>query len=72
MGKSVGIVTTARITHATPAAVLRQDGNRDWENDSFIPEGCDQTDIAAQLIDPMKAGGRLRDGRRPATLPARG
>lgn len=55
-GKSVGVVSTARITHATPAAVYSKTVHRDWENDSMLPEGCTQKDIAAQLIDQMKAG----------------
>jgi alkaline phosphatase len=56
MGKSVGIVSTARLTHATPAAVYGYTANRDWEDDSFIPEGCAQPDLAAQLIEQMNAG----------------
>jgi alkaline phosphatase len=56
MGKSVGIVSTARITHATPAAVYSHTVNRDWENDSLVPEGCDQPDIAQQLFDAMSSG----------------
>ncbi|MBW2052570.1 MAG: alkaline phosphatase [Deltaproteobacteria bacterium] len=32
MGKSVGIVTTTRITHATPASFGAHIRNRDWEN----------------------------------------
>lgn len=56
MGKSVGIVSTARLTHATPAAVYSRSADRDWENDSFIPEGCAQLDIAAQLAAQMDAG----------------
>jgi alkaline phosphatase len=55
-GKSVGIVSTARITHATPAAVYSKTVHRDWENNSELPEGCTQKDIAVQLIDQMKAG----------------
>lgn len=55
MGKSVGAVSTARITHATPAAVYAKTASRDWEGD--VPEGCTaQTDIATQLIDQMEAG----------------
>ncbi|WP_172300280.1 alkaline phosphatase [Pseudoruegeria sp. HB172150] len=55
MGKSVGIVSTARITHATPAAVYAKTANRNWEDE--IPEGCTaQADIATQLIDAMEAG----------------
>jgi alkaline phosphatase len=52
MGKSVGIVSTARLTHATPAAVYAKTAYRNWEDDA--PEGC--TDIATQLIDAMEAG----------------
>lgn len=53
-GKAIGIVSTARITHATPAAVYAHVPDRDWENDSVIPQaerakGC--TDIAAQLTE---------------------
>ncbi|AEQ50732.1 alkaline phosphatase [Pelagibacterium halotolerans] len=51
-GKSVGVVSTARITHATGAAVYAKTANRNWENNA--PEGC--TDIATQLIDQMEAG----------------
>jgi alkaline phosphatase len=51
-GKGLGIVTTTRITHATPAAVFAHSPHRDWEDDRAIPEGergkgC--TDIAVQL-----------------------
>lgn len=57
MGKSVGIISTARLTHATPAAAYAVTANRDWEDDSLLPEGCDtQKDIAAQLFDAMEAG----------------
>lgn len=53
-GKAIGIVTTTRITHATPAAVYAHAPDRDWENDATIPvgergKGC--VDIAAQLIE---------------------
>jgi len=51
-GLAIGIVSTARLTHATPAAVYAHSPDRDWEADSDIPEtergkGC--TDIAWQL-----------------------
>jgi alkaline phosphatase len=55
-GRSVGIVSTARITHATPAAVYARTANRDWEEDTLVPEGCAQLDIAAQLVEQMNAG----------------
>ncbi|MFM7377359.1 MAG: alkaline phosphatase [Erythrobacter sp.] len=53
-GLSVGIVTTTRITHATPAAVYAHTADRDWEADSNIPaaqqgQGC--KDIAQQLVE---------------------
>lgn len=53
-GLSTGIVSTTRITHATPAATYAKSANRDWENDSQLTEeakanGC--KDIAAQLVD---------------------
>ncbi|MBU1174812.1 MAG: alkaline phosphatase [Alphaproteobacteria bacterium] len=51
-GKSVGVVSTARLTHATPAAVYAKTAYRNWEAEA--PEGC--TDIAVQLIDAMEAG----------------
>lgn len=56
MGKSVGVISTARITHATPAAVYARTVSRDWEDNTGLPEGCTQKDIADQLIDQMKAG----------------
>lgn len=56
MGKSVGVVSTARITHATPAAVYAKTASRDWEGNADLPEGCAQKDIAAQLVDMMQSG----------------
>lgn len=47
-GKSTGIVTTTRITHATPAAGYAQTSSRYWESNENTPEGC--RDIAYQLI----------------------
>lgn len=52
-GKKVGIISTARITHATPGAVYAHTTNRDWEGsvpDKF--EGCVK-DIASQLVDAL-------------------
>jgi alkaline phosphatase len=53
-GMALGIVSTARITHATPASVYARSADRNWEADAAIPEGergkgCD--DIATQLIN---------------------
>ncbi|MGQ0567233.1 MAG: alkaline phosphatase [Gemmobacter sp.] len=70
-GKSVGVVTTTRITHATPAAAYARTVARDWEEK--VPEGCaTQKDIASQLIDAIGAGTvdvALGGGRR-AFLPS--
>ena len=55
-GKSVGVISTARITHATPAAVYAHSADRDFEDDSEIPQGCEQADIASQLVAAMKNG----------------
>lgn len=60
-GKDTGVVTTARLTHATPAANYAHTAVRDWESDSEIrshettnglPAGsCTVKDIARQLIE---------------------
>jgi len=53
-GLATGIVTTARLTHATPAAAYGHSPERNWESDADMPprateEGC--TDLALQLIE---------------------
>ena len=53
-GFSTGIVSTAKITHATPAATYSHVTERDWEDDTRLPEqavkeGC--RDIARQLVE---------------------
>jgi len=53
-GKAVGIVSTARLTHATPAAVYGHNPDRNWESDADMPPeqqalGC--TDFAQQLVE---------------------
>ncbi|WP_417509397.1 alkaline phosphatase [Methylophaga sp.] len=55
-GKSTGIVTTARITHATPAATYAKSVDRDWEDVSDMPasvtrRGLPCKDIAKQLVE---------------------
>ncbi|XP_066907979.1 alkaline phosphatase [Halyomorpha halys] len=52
-GKSTGIITTARVTDATPAAMYAHTANRGWECDSSIPAGCDIKDIARQLVEDL-------------------
>ena len=79
-GLRTGIVSTARITHATPAATYAHVANRDWENDSDLSSaarraGC--IDIARQLVewpygdglDVVLGGGRAQFMPRTATDP---
>ena len=47
-----GVISTARITHASPATTFAHASHRDWEADVDLPEGAEEcTDIASQLID---------------------
>ncbi|HEY1139828.1 MAG TPA: alkaline phosphatase [Lysobacter sp.] len=68
-GLATGVVTTTRVTHATPAATLTHSAHRGWENDTDITAedakaGC--VDIARQLVespfghgpDVLMGGGR--------------
>lgn len=53
-GKSVGIVTTTRVNHATPSASYAHSVDRDWYSDNEMPAeaveaGC--KDIARQLFE---------------------
>jgi len=52
-GKDTGLVTTTRVTHATPAGLYAHSANRDWECDSQIPlkdrQHC--KDISRQLVE---------------------
>ncbi|XP_078601765.1 alkaline phosphatase-like isoform X1 [Branchiostoma floridae x Branchiostoma japonicum] len=53
-GKSTGIVTTARVTHATPAAAYAHSAARGWEADSDLTAEAREnncTDIAYQLVE---------------------
>jgi alkaline phosphatase len=56
-GKSTGVVTTARVTHATPGACYAHTADRDWESDKDIrdrkKDAADAKfpDIARQLIE---------------------
>lgn len=55
-GKSTGVVSTARITHATPAATYAKSADRNWEDNSDmnLPENPDRRaceDIASQLVN---------------------
>lgn len=52
-----GIVTTTRVTHASPAGTYAHTAERDWEHDAELLEDCGgvardtlQKDIAYQLV----------------------
>lgn len=53
-GKLTGIVTTTRVTHASPSGAYAHAATRDWESDRDVrkdkvdPEEC--PDIAQQLV----------------------
>jgi len=58
-GMATGVVSTARLTHATPAATYAHSPDRNWENDTDVPEaaraaGC--VDIAQQLLSTTRYG----------------
>lgn len=53
-GKATGVISTARITHATPAGAYAHTPVRDWESSKELPEeaktaGC--KDVADQLVN---------------------
>ncbi|MEP7075592.1 MAG: alkaline phosphatase [Acidobacteriota bacterium] len=56
-GRSTGVVTTTRVTHATPAACFSHTADRDWESDKDIYDRRKDAfdakfpDIARQLIE---------------------
>ena len=54
-GMATGVVTTARVTHATPAATYAHSSERNWESDANLPAGTTVKDIAAQAIDNFAA-----------------
>ncbi len=74
-GLATGIVTTTRLTHATPAALYAHAPDRNWEVDADLPDaartaGC--RDIAQQLLDfaPGRGPTVLLGGGRGQFLPA--
>lgn len=52
-GLSTGVVSTARLTHATPGSAYAHTPSRDWENDAEVAKdgGGPCLDIARQLIE---------------------
>ena len=67
-GLATGLVSTARITHATPGAAYAKVALRDWESDADMKGAASDTcpDIARQLIewpigfDLLLGGGRSK------------
>lgn len=57
-GKATGVVTNTRITHATPAAAYAKTPFRYWESNEDVREGCEDVDVAHQLIH-SETGSRL-------------
>jgi alkaline phosphatase len=59
-GFATGVVTTTRVTHATPGATFTHTPERNWENDTELTDearaaGC--TDIARQLVETTFGNG---------------
>ena len=73
-GMATGIVTTTRITHATPAATYGHSPDRNWEGDVHLPQdaidtGC--TDLARQLVEmPGRGPDVVFGGGRRYFMPA--
>jgi alkaline phosphatase len=68
-GMWTGVVSTARLTHATPGACYAHTPNRDWESDADLsPEAAagKYPDIARQLLDfkiaPVTMNGTTSQG----------
>ena len=55
-GLSTGVVSTARVTHATPAATYAHTSTRDWETKTAAVPAAGVPDIAAQAIDNFGLG----------------
>ena len=71
---ATGVVTTTRVTHATPGATFSHSADRNWENDSDVPAeakaaGC--IDIARQQMESPYGNGPdvLMGGGRKSFLP---
>ncbi|UMR32543.1 alkaline phosphatase [Massilia sp. MB5] len=77
-GLSAGVVTTTRVTHATPAATYSHICHRDLENDiaaAVVPGGAGYNSAlgangldvllggGSQFFTPVKGGGKRADGR---------
>jgi alkaline phosphatase len=74
-GMATGVVTTARVTHATPGATFAHSPERNWEDDTDLTDDAKQAgciDIARQLVETPHAAGFdvLMGGGRRHFMPA--
>ena len=74
-GLATGVITTTRVTHATPGATFTHSPDRNWENDAELPSdaadaGC--ADIARQFVESPYGHGPnvLMGGGRANFFPA--
>ena len=74
-GMATGVVTTTRVTHATPASIYSHSADRNWESDADLSAaaksaGC--RDIARQLIETPHGRGPdvVMGGGRSSFMPA--
>lgn len=75
VGLATGVITTTRVTHATPAATLAHSPDRNWENDSEMltaSNAAECRDIARQMIETPYGDGLevLMGGGRGGFFPA--
>lgn len=74
-GKGTGIVTTTRVTHASPAGTYAHVANRDWESDADVEAKVEDSsqcqDIASQLVrnEPGKNFNVILGGGRRKFIP---
>jgi alkaline phosphatase len=74
-GMATGVVTTTKVTHATPAATFAHVADRNWENDAILakaPGTTACTDIARQMVESAYGTGPdvLMGGGRGNFMPA--
>jgi alkaline phosphatase len=74
-GLATGVVTTTRVTHATPGAAFTHSAHRNWENDVALARAGDRAhgcvDIARQLVESPYGNGLdvLMGGGRASFMP---
>lgn len=74
-GMATGVVTTTRVTHATPAATFSHVADRNWENDAELAKAAGTgacADIARQMVESPYGSGPdvLMGGGRGNFMPA--